>query len=97
MLVHVLLVGCFLPLYCQMLLCRYRHVFGQERTGFHEHRTLGMATYDVLGTVLIAYGISAASYCTFPKALLKLGVASVICHWLFCVDSVVLSWLKKLS
>jgi hypothetical protein len=56
-----------------------------------------MATYDVLGTVLIAYGISAASYCTFPKALLKLGVASVICHWLFCVDSVVLSWLKKLS
>jgi hypothetical protein len=38
-----------------MWLCKHKHMFGKEKTGFHSVRTFDVAVLDVLGTVLVCW------------------------------------------
>jgi len=76
-------------------LCKYRHIFGKEGEGVHSLRLFDIAVFDLLGTILIAYGISFYIQKTFymKESLLKifgitfliLMVLALFLHRLFCV------------
>jgi hypothetical protein len=74
-----------------MDLCKYRHVFGEERKGFHSVRVFDVAILDVVGTLAIALAVS---YWTGASLLLTTVAAfglGFFAHWLFCVKTK-LSW-----
>lgn len=68
-------------------MCKYAELFGKPGEGFHAPRLLGVAAYDLLGTVVVASAV--AWFGKFPllqaNALaLALGI---FFHALFCVDT----------
>lgn len=44
---------------------KYKDIFGKPNEGFHKTRLFGMAAFDMIGTILIAYGISAYTHKSF--------------------------------
>ena len=76
-------------------LCKYANIAGTPGTGFHETRFLGMAAYDLFGTLLIAALITFLLF-RFAKIETPLLPAYVVAalfalaiffHWLFCVPT----------
>ena len=77
------------------LLCKYANVAGEPGKGFHKARFLGMAAFDLFGTILIAVIVTVllvrfttkAWYLILPCVLAALFVLAVFSHWLFCVPT----------
>ncbi|QPB44290.1 hypothetical protein [Medusavirus stheno T3] len=68
-----------------MSLCQYKDLFGQPGEGFHAKRFLGLALFDVLGTVAI---IAVLSFWFNPLIVTPLVIAGFIfLHWLLCVPT----------
>lgn len=70
-------------------MCRYKHIFGKERTGFHAVRLFDIAVLDVLGTVAIAYGIARIGKFSVWVTMLVLFAVAILAHRLFCVRTTV--------
>jgi len=68
-------------------MCKYRHVFGEERKGFHSWRLIDVAIGDVLLTVLGAYWIAKALNVSFIATLIVVFVLGIVMHRLFCVNT----------
>ncbi len=68
-------------------MCKYRHVFGEERKGFHSWRLFDVAIGDVLLTVLGAYWIAKALNVSFIATLILVFVLGIVMHRLFCVNT----------
>lgn len=73
------------------MLCQYKNIFGVPGQGLHRYRIFGVALVDLLLTVIVAYFIG-----DFWKSLIILLLLSVLVHLLFCVDTTVVLFLKKL-
>jgi hypothetical protein len=65
----------------------FKDIFGAPGTGVHSHRTFGLATVDLFGTVAIAAGISWYYDYSFLLVLVILLVLGIILHYLFRVDT----------
>ncbi len=70
-------------------LCKYKHIFGQEKKGFHAQRLMGIAIYDTIGTILLAWFFSFLAHTDFWWTLIAFFVLAVILHRLFCVNTTV--------
>lgn len=70
-------------------LCKYKHVFGKEKEGFHKQRLFGLALYDVLGTIIGAWLISTAFQLDFWIVLVCSFILAIILHRLFCVNTTI--------
>ncbi|BBI30245.1 hypothetical protein QKT49_gp105 [Acanthamoeba castellanii medusavirus] len=65
--------------------CPYKDIFGVPNQGFHATRFLGLALYDVLGTLAI---IVVLSFWLNPLIVTPLVIASFIfIHWALCVPT----------
>jgi hypothetical protein len=72
-----------------MSLCKYKNVFGQEKTGVHSYRFFDIAIMDVLMTIAGAMLISFFTNYRFIYVLLTLFILGIILHRLFCVKTTV--------
>ncbi len=70
-------------------LCPYKYIFGEPNKGVHSHRIFDLAIVDILGTIVIAYGISQYFNKDFKEILLVLFLLGIILHRLFCVRTTV--------
>ena len=79
------------------LFCKYANVAGVPGTGVHKARFLGMAAFDLFGTILIALVITfllvrfTSLKSSWVLVMLYMSVTllalSVFMHWLFCVPT----------
>lgn len=84
-------------------LCDYQDSLGIPGREFHTHILnigskkidVGFAYKDLIGTVVIAWVIAKLSGTSFLKSFILLAIFSTILHWLFCVDTTLLTLLKK--
>lgn len=69
------------------LLCQYADLFGKPGEGFHSTRFMGMAAYDLIGTGLLAAGISWYYDYSFMIVLLVIIAITIFIHYLFGVNT----------
>lgn len=71
------------------MLCKYKHILGEEKKGFHKQRFLGFALYDVVGTLLIALLLKTFVFVdnSFGWVFLWLMVLAILLHRVFCVNT----------
>jgi hypothetical protein len=64
-----------------------KHSFGEPSTGFHATRFMGMALYDILGTIGLALIFSYFTGISIWVSLLGWFVAGEILHWYYGVET----------
>ena len=74
-------------------LCAYKDALGAPGTGFHETRLLGMAAWDLLGTLVIAWLISRIAKMNVIVVFVMLMLLAEMTHYAFCVDTAVMKCL----
>ena len=74
-------------------LCEYKDIAGKPGEGVHAPRFMGMAAYDLFGTILGAIGIAYLGNFSVWLTIIVLMVLGIIAHWLFCVDTAIIRWL----
>lgn len=73
-------------------LCKYANVFGEPNKGAHAVRVGGLAIVDVLATgglalLLIKCFGHEVSWLAFALVFIILGLAGIVLHELFCVNT----------
>lgn len=68
-------------------MCKYKHLFGEERKGFHSWRLFDVAIGDVVLTVVGAYFIASALKVSFVTTLVVVFALGIVMHRLFCVNT----------
>lgn len=69
------------------MLCSYRHVFGEERKGFHSLRVFDVAVGDVLLTLLLSLFVSYVSKISIITTTIIIFIVGIIIHRIFCVNT----------
>jgi hypothetical protein len=69
------------------MFCKYRHIFGEERKGFHSYRFLDIAIGDFLLTATVSLCIAYMFNVTFHTTLLVALFIGILAHRLFCVNT----------
>ena len=77
-----------------MNLCQFRNMFGQPRQGIHSYRIYDIAIVDTVLTIILAYLISMYFSYNFWALLIFLLFFSIFIHWLFCVDTAILTYVR---
>lgn len=72
-----------------MSLCKYKNIFGQENTGIHKYRFLGLAILDVIGTILIACIIGYIFNFNIILCIAIAFILGIILHRMFCVNTTI--------
>jgi len=70
-------------------LCKYKHIFGAEKTGVHQYRLFGIAIMDLLFTIIGVGIISYFSGLNFWILLLIAILSGIVLHRLFCVNTTI--------
>ena len=70
-------------------LCKWRHILGEEKKGFHEERLFSMARNDLLGTIFIAICIALYFKQNILLTILVIFLFGQLLHVIFCVDTAV--------
>ena len=78
------------------MLCKYKDVLGSPGVGVHKYKIMGVAVVDLLLTVVLAYLIHKIFKFGFIITLISLLVLGELLHWLFCVDTAVMKFLRKI-
>lgn len=76
--------------------CKYSNIFGSPQTGFHSARIGPFALWDIIGTFVLAYFVAQWGRLQYGTALLYTFVGGEFLHWLFCVDTPIIAWLRGL-
>lgn len=71
----------------QYSLCKYKNIFGEPNKGFHKERFFGIATYDLIGTIIIGFFISKIFNLDIIKTFILLILFVIFIHKLFCVET----------
>lgn len=70
------------------MFCKYSNSLGEPNKGIHTH-FLGLAIFDLIGTILIALLISHYSKVNFWLIFGIIFLLGILLHRLFCVDTTV--------
>ena len=68
-------------------LCEYAGALGTPFEGFHAQRLCGLALWDVIGTVGLAWLLHRVSGWSLWFSLVVMFLLGVLCHRLFCVET----------
>jgi len=79
-----------------MSLCPYKFIFGKPREGVHGVRLFNLAVVDITLTILGGYMIAKYFKLNSWKVILLFFILGELLHWLFCVDTTVILWIKKI-
>lgn len=69
------------------MFCKYKDIFGKPGEGIHSARFLGMASVDLLGTIIFCCIVSLIFKSNFFITTICVFLFAVIFHKLFCVDT----------
>jgi hypothetical protein len=69
------------------MFCKYRHIFGEERKGFHSYRFLDIAIGDFILTAIVSLCIAYLFNASFLTTLLVALILGILAHRLFCVNT----------
>jgi hypothetical protein len=67
--------------------CPYANILGIPGTGFHSTRVFGIALYDTLATILVAYLTTFFVSITFIESFIAWFVVGELLHWIAGVDT----------
>ena len=70
-------------------LCKYKNALGIPGKGVHSTRFMGVAVFDVIATLVVAFIISYYTKYSFIYVSIFLFVLGIILHRLFCVRTTV--------
>lgn len=79
-----------------MRLCQYKDAFGKLNTGIHSYRFFGIAIFDTLLTVFIAFIISRFFGWNFLYTVIVFFLLGIFVHYIFCVESTVNKFVEKI-
>lgn len=68
-------------------LCKYANIAGEPGKGIHATRFLGVAIYDVIGTIVGAIIISLIFRWHIFYTILAAFLLGIIAHYIFCVKT----------
>jgi hypothetical protein len=71
--------------------CPYKFILGIPRKGFHSKRFMGLALYDMLGTIAIALAIAFFFRWNAWKVFVALFLLGEVLHYLFGVQTAFLT------
>lgn len=69
------------------MLCSYRHIFGEERKGFHSLRLFDIAVGDVVLTLLLSLFISHVAKINIIITTIMVFIVGIVIHRMFCVNT----------
>lgn len=69
------------------MFCPYRHIFGEERKGFHSLRLFDIAVGDVILTLLLSLFISYVAKMSIIKTTIMVFILGIVIHRIFCVNT----------
>ncbi len=69
------------------MLCPYRHIFGEERKGFHSIRVFDIAVGDVVLTIMVAALYAYIYNVHIAVVLFYAMLLGIIIHRMFCVNT----------
>lgn len=72
-----------------MGLCKHRDIAGKPEEGVHAIRFMGMAAFDIVGSLILATVIALATGWNLAVCVFVVFVLGVIVHRLFCVNTAV--------
>jgi hypothetical protein len=75
------------------IFAEYKDKLGKPNEGIHSTRLLGVAFWDVFGTVVGAGIISYSFNFNFWKVLIILFIIGIILHRIFCVNTTINKWI----
>ena len=77
-------------------LCKYKHILGNPNEGIHYHRVPGTSTamVDYVMSIIGAWVISTMSDIPLPLITVIIIVTGEILHWIFCIPTTTLKYLK---
>jgi hypothetical protein len=70
-------------------LCKYKDALGKPGKGVHSTRFTGVAVFDVIATLVVAFIISYSTKKSFLMIAVILFILGIILHRLFCVRTTV--------
>jgi len=70
-------------------LCKYKNMLGKPGKGVHSFQIFGIAVFDVILTIILAYLISRICKTNFGYTLLGVFVLGIIMHRIFCVRTTI--------
>ena len=79
-----------------MRLCKYKDIFGKPNTGIHSYRFFGIAIFDTLLTIFIAFLISRFFHWNFLYTVLVFFLLGILIHYIFCVETTVNKFVEKI-
>jgi hypothetical protein len=65
-------------------------LFGVPGEGFHSTRIFGLALYDILGTIALAWALTYVTGFAFWKSLVAMFVLGEVLHYIFRTPTAVL-------
>lgn len=68
-------------------MCKHKDIFGKPNEGFHKAQIFGVAAFDLIGTVVIAWLLNKWLKISFWKVFLGLMIIAILLHKLFCVET----------
>jgi hypothetical protein len=73
------------------MLCQYKNIFGEEKTGLHSYRVFDLAIVDIIFTILGGYLIKLYLLPNYNLStiLIFLFISGIILHRLFCVRTTI--------
>jgi hypothetical protein len=77
------------------MLCEYKDIFGVPNEGMHKYRIFDIAIVDTISTIAIAYLIHYKFETNFLLTLLIIFIVGEIFHYIFCVETTIIKYLKK--
>ena len=84
------------------MFCKYKNIFNEPGKGIHSYRIFNIAIIDVIATLVsayICYILIHNKYSIYDYNLLKyiilLFLLSIFFHWIFCVDTTVMKYIKS--
>ena len=66
---------------------KYKNIFGLPGQGAHSHRIFGLATVDILGTVVIIFLLSRYLNASLLKTTVGVVLFTIFIHMIFGVDT----------
>lgn len=79
-----------------MNLCAYKDLFGIPGQGIHERRFAGMALMDWIQTIFGSACIAYLFNISFWKVFLAMVIIGEWLHYIFCVDTPVVKFIKRI-
>jgi len=79
-----------------MLFCNFKDSLGKPNDGVHKFRFMGMAAFDLIGTIIVAVLIAYYFNLSYVKIIGYAFLLGMIFHWIFCVDTAFMKTLRSI-